>query len=96
MHRRCVCATATGRPAAGAKSLTALANTVESSATPSEPPVCCDVFTSAEATPASPAATPCVAVASDGGMISPNPTPHAMIPGRTAPTYEESASIPVR
>jgi hypothetical protein len=89
-------ATGGGVPAAGTKSPTALAKTVESSATPSDPPTCCEVFTSADATPASPSATPYVAVGNDGAMIIPNPTPLAMIPGRTAPAYEEPASIPVR
>ena len=60
------------------------ANRVLSSAVPTEPPICWAVLTVAEATPASAGATPLVAVAIDGAMISPNPAPMTSRPGQHA------------
>ena len=52
------------------------AASVLSSAVPIEPPTCCPVLTSAEATPTSAPATPRVAVSMAGAKISPRPRAH--------------------
>lgn len=53
----------------------ALFASVLSRAMPMEPPTCWDVFTRAEATPASSSLTPAVATFMAGAMISPSPRP---------------------
>ena len=58
---------------------------VLSSAVPTEPPICWDEFTIAEATPARYGATPAVALAVAGAKISPSPRPSKMSPGSTVP-----------
>jgi hypothetical protein len=50
---------------------------------PIEPPICCDVLTIADATPASRTGTPCVAVANDGATVRPKPIPIRISDGST-------------
>src|SRR5262245_46328450 len=54
-----------------------------SSAAPIDPPICWEVLTIAEATPASRGGIPCVAVANDGAIVSPKPTPIRISDGST-------------
>jgi len=75
--------------------VTADAASVLSSAVPIEPPICCIVFTIAEATPASLGSTPKVAVAIAALKTSPRPKPMIMIPGRTWLTYAVPTPTPV-
>ena len=59
---------------------------VLSTAVPTEPPTCCMVLTSAEATPASCGCTPAVAVFIDGAMTMPIAKPMKISDGSTPPT----------
>ena len=54
-----------------------------SSAVPIEPPICWEVLTIADATPASRGGMPWVAVANDGAIVSPKPMPIRISDGRT-------------
>ncbi len=66
-----------------AKLAGALAKIVLRSAVPTEPPTCCEVFTIAEAIPASLLRTPSVAVENAGAKIRPIARPLSISPGRT-------------
>jgi len=61
----------------------AVSATVLSAAVPIEPPTCCMVLTSAEATPESRRATPAVAVLMAGEKIMPKPRPRPTKAGTT-------------
>jgi len=60
----------------------AVSASVLSAAVPIDPPTCCIVLTSAEATPESWRATPVVAVLMAGAKIIPKPRPRASSVGR--------------
>ena len=59
-----------------------LVASVERIASPSAPPICCDVLRSPEARPASPGAIPLVAIRVTGTNVIPIPIEISMIPGR--------------
>ena len=69
--------------AAQDKVAVAVSATVLRAAVPIEPPTCCMVLTSAEATPESCRATPAVAVLMAGEKIMPKPRPMATSGGTT-------------
>jgi hypothetical protein len=64
------------------KLVAALAAIVDSSAVPSAPPTCWQALTSAEATPASVAATPIVELFIAVAKMNPRPAPMTSRPGR--------------
>jgi hypothetical protein len=72
-----------GRRWLAASVAAALAKIVLSSEVPTEPPTCWEVFTIAEATPASLPSTPKVADENVGAKMHPMPTPRTSRPGRT-------------
>jgi hypothetical protein len=55
---------------------------VERIARPRAPPICCDVLSSPKARPASPDATPVVAISVTGTKVGPMPTEMSTKPGR--------------
>ncbi len=66
---------------------------VESNAVPSEPPICCDALTEADATPASSGWTPIVALLMEVDITSPSPAPTTTRAGRMRVVYEERTPI---
>lgn len=77
------------------KAVAALLARVLSRAVPMEPPTCWDVFTVAEATPASSSLTPAVAMFIAGAMMRPKPRPVRISCGMTSLTYTLSTSMRV-
>ena len=68
--------------------MTAAANTVLSSAVPSEPPICCELFSTALATPASWCPTPISAVLAAGMNTPARPTLISSWDGSTCVAYD--------
>ena len=63
---------------------------VERSASPRAPPICCAVLKRPDASPASSAGTPLVAISVIGTNTSPMPIEVSMIPGRRSGRYDPS------
>ncbi len=73
--------------------VTAVANTVLSSAVPIDPPTCWVVLTIADATPESLAFTPMVPTSKQQANTRPRPRPVTSRPGSTWVTYAVSTPI---
>ena len=67
-----------------------LVATVDRTATPSAPPICCDVLKRPDARPASCCVTPASAAIETGTNEKPSPIPIAKKPGRRSTAYEPS------